>query len=218
MGRYDMEARLMILIGQFDSPFVRRVGIALRLYGMDFEHRPWSSFGDAERIAPYNPLRRVPTLLLEGGEVLIESAAILDALDGMVGPERAMTPAGGPERRRALQICALGTGLADKAVGLVYERVLHAEPSPAWVERCGKQIGDVLAALERSRAEVASPFWFGPAVGHADIAVACALRFLRDAHPTLFDPARLLALARHAATCEALPAFQSVTQRFIPPA
>ena len=54
----------MILIGQFDSPFVRRVGVALTLYGMAFEHRPWSVFGDAEAIAAYNPLRRVPTLVL----------------------------------------------------------------------------------------------------------------------------------------------------------
>ena len=37
----------MILIGQYDSPFVRRVGIALRLYGLAFEHQPWSAFSDA---------------------------------------------------------------------------------------------------------------------------------------------------------------------------
>ena len=43
----------MILIGQYDSPFVRRVTIALRLYGIEFEHRPWSTFGDADKIAPY---------------------------------------------------------------------------------------------------------------------------------------------------------------------
>jgi glutathione S-transferase len=67
----------MILIGQYDSPFVRRVAIALRLYGIGFEHRPWSTFGDAEKIAPYNPLRRVPTLVLDGGEALIESTIIL---------------------------------------------------------------------------------------------------------------------------------------------
>ena len=64
----------MFLIGQYDSPFVRRVAIALRLYGIPFEHRPWSTFGDAETIAPYNPLRRVPTLVLDDGEALIESA------------------------------------------------------------------------------------------------------------------------------------------------
>ena len=71
----------MILIGQYNSPFVRRVAIALRLYGIAYEHRPWSTFGDAERIAPFNPLRRVPTLVLDDGEALIESGAILDYLD-----------------------------------------------------------------------------------------------------------------------------------------
>ena len=60
----------MFLIGQYDSPFVRRTAIALRLYGIAFEHKPWSTFGDAETIAPYNPLRRVPTLVLDSGEAL----------------------------------------------------------------------------------------------------------------------------------------------------
>ena len=40
----------MFLIGQYDSPFVRRTAIAMRLYGLSFEHRPWSTFGDAETI------------------------------------------------------------------------------------------------------------------------------------------------------------------------
>jgi glutathione S-transferase len=52
----------MTLIGQYDSPFVRRGAIVLRLYGLSFEHGPWSTFGDGEEIAPFNPLRRVPTL------------------------------------------------------------------------------------------------------------------------------------------------------------
>ena len=42
----------MFLIGQYDSPFVRRTAIALRLYGLPFEHKPWSTFGDADKIAP----------------------------------------------------------------------------------------------------------------------------------------------------------------------
>ena len=41
----------MILIGQYDSPFVRRVAIAMRRYGIAYEHRPWSVFGDADKIA-----------------------------------------------------------------------------------------------------------------------------------------------------------------------
>src|SRR4029079_12876218 len=52
----------MILIGQYDSPFVRRVAIALTLYDLPFEHRPWSVFGDADKVRTYNPLVRVPIL------------------------------------------------------------------------------------------------------------------------------------------------------------
>ena len=207
----------MFLIGQYDSPFVRRVAIALRLYGLDYEHRPWSTFGDANEIAPFNPLRRVPTLVLDGGEVLIESTAILDYLDELVGPEKAMIAERGPQRRHALKICALATGLGDKAVSLVYERVLRKEPSKIWVERCEAQVGGVLEVLERERASVITPYWFGERIGHADIAVACVLRFAGEAHPALFPAARYPALTAHCAACEALPPFREIVQPLAPP-
>src|SRR3989442_10878183 len=117
----------MILIGQYDSPFVRRVAIAMRLYGLPFEHRPWSTFGDADKIAPFNPLRRVPTLVLDDGEALIESAMILDHLDDVVGPDKAMIARSGETRRRHLQICALAVGLGDKGVSPLYERGVREE-------------------------------------------------------------------------------------------
>ncbi len=207
----------MILIGQYDSPFVRRVGIALRLYGLAFEHRPWSTFGDADKIAPYNPLRRVPTLVLDGGEVLIESTAILDHLDETAGPSRAMIAENGPRRREALKVCALATGLGDKAVSLVYERLLHREKSQVWMARCETQIAGVLNALEADRAGRRSAFWFGDSIGHADIAVACVLRFTREAHPGVFEARRWSALATHAERCEALPPFQEIAQPFSAP-
>ncbi len=207
----------MILIGQYDSPFVRRVAIALRLYGLAFEHRPWSTFGDADKLASYNPVRRVPTLLIDGDEALIESTAILDYLDELVGPDKAMMARSGPERRHALKVCALATGLGDKAVSLIYERVLRKDQLQLWVERCQTQIGGVLAALEKERAAVASPYWFGNGIGHADIAVACVLRFTGEAHPGLFDGIRYPALVAHAARCEALPPFQEIVQKLDPP-
>src|SRR5512143_707883 len=100
---HDEREKTMFLIGQYDSPFVRRVAIAMRLYGLPFEHRPWSTFGDADKIAPFNPLRRVPTLVLDDGEALIESMAILDYLDELVGPSKAMIAESGPERRRGVK-------------------------------------------------------------------------------------------------------------------
>jgi glutathione S-transferase len=195
---------------------VRRVAIALRLYGLPFAHRPWSAFGDADKIAPFNPLRRVPTLVLDSGEALIDSTAILDYLDDLVGPEKAMMAARGETRRRQFRICALGSGLADKGVSLLYERALRKEQFQPWVERCERQIGGVLAALEEERAAVDTPYWFGERIGHADIMVACALRFTGEAHPALFD-ARYPALKAHAERCEALPPFKEIAQRLDPP-
>lgn len=208
----------MILIGQFDSPFVRRVGIALRLYGMPYEHRPWSTFGDAAKIAPHNPLLRVPTLVLDNGESVIDSAVILDWLDECAGADRAMLPRSGEARRRALRVTALATGLGDKAVSLFYERVLHQQASDVWIDRCRTQIGGVLDVLDRERAAAPTPFWFGEAIGHADIAVACVLRFISEAHAGVFTLADWPALAAHAKRCEALAVFQEIQQPFIPPA
>ena len=208
----------MILIGQYDSPFVRRVAIALRIYGLPFEHRPWSVFGDAGRIAALNPLTRVPTLVLDDGEVLVDSPSMIDFLDGLVPPERALFPHRQPARRRALNVAALATGLADKAVSLFYETRLHDNVSELWAGRCRGQILAVLAALETDRGGRTSPFWFGGDIGHADIAVAVALRFLGEAHPGLAPPDTYPALAGHAAALEAMPVFVEIAQPFAAPA
>lgn len=207
----------MILIGQYDSPFVRRVGIALTLYGLPFEHKPWSVFGDADKIRPFNPLVRVPVLVLDDGMSLIDSPTILDHLDARVAPDRALAPRIEPARRQVLRIAALATGMADKAVALFYEQRLHAQTSPVWVERCRTQIIATAATLEADRAERATPYWFGDTITHADIAVAVALRFVADAHPSLLPLNEAPALAAHAKHLEALPVFQAIAQPFIPP-
>lgn len=209
----------MILIGQYDSPFVRRAGIALTLYGLPFEHRPWSTFGDADKIRPYNPLTRVPTLVLDDGVVLVETHLILDHLDSLVPPERRLFPAAEPERHQALAVAGLAAGVADKAVSLFYERRLHDEVSEGWVGRCERQVRDALQHLEADRARRGGPFWFGGDIGHADIAVAAALRFIGDVLPGLADmPQDYPALGAHAAALEAMPAFLAISQPFIPPA
>jgi glutathione S-transferase len=207
----------MILIGQFDSPFVRRVGIALTLYDLPFEHRPWSAFGEVEKIRALNPLARVPTLVLDDGDVLVDSACMIDYLDGLAGPERAMFPTIEPARRKALKVAALATGLGDKAVSLFYEQRLHREVSEIWVDRCKAQIKGVAAALEVDR-NARSTFWFGERIGHADIAVAAVWRFISEAHPGLLNTADYPVLTAHAEQLEALPAFAQIAQPFIPPA
>lgn len=205
----------MILIGQYDSPFVRRVGIALTLYGMAFEHRPWSVFGDGAKVQALNPLMRVPTLVLEDGFVLTDSHMILDYLDGLVAEP--MFPRAEPSRHIALKRATLATGMAEKAVSLFYERRLHEKVSETWESRCRSQIGAVARALEADRATCPGPF-FGARLGHEDVALACALRFVTEALPGVLDRAALPALAAHADALEATAAFRTVFQPFIAPA
>ena len=75
----------MILIGQYDSPFVRRVAVTLQLDKLSYEHRPWSAVGDAERLADVNPLMRVPTLITTDGAVVTDSGTIIQLLDHAAG-------------------------------------------------------------------------------------------------------------------------------------
>ncbi|MES2667291.1 MAG: glutathione S-transferase N-terminal domain-containing protein [Pseudomonadota bacterium] len=204
----------MILVGQYDSPFVRRVGVALRLYGMAFDHRPWSVFGDAEALRALNPLLRVPVLLLDDGTALTDSHLILDHLDGLA--RAPLAPRAEPARHRVLRITGLACGLAEKAVSLFYERRLHDVTSPVWEDRCRGQILSVLAALEAERGTEAC--WFGADMTHADIALTCAWRFAREAHPGLIDDADYPLIAAGAARCEALAVFQEISQPFLAPA
>jgi glutathione S-transferase len=203
----------MILIGQYDSPFVRRVAVAMQHYGLAYEHRPWSVWAQAEEVAKHNPLRRVPVLVMDDGEALIESAAILDTLDEIAPPDRVLLPRSGAARRTGLRLCALATGFADKGVSLLYEHVLRTDDrrSAVWVERCMGQIHATLDLLESERAAREGDYLLG-SLSHADIALACAIRFVREAHPQLWSAKARPRLTAHAERFEAMPIFQRVVQ------
>ena len=208
----------MILIGQYDSSFVRRVGIALRLYDLPFEHRPWSVFSDKGKIRPLNPLMRVPVLVLDDEDVLIDSHLILTHLESLVLPERSLYPAAEPDRHRAFKVAGLATGLADKGVSLFYEQQLHKDVSPLWVERCRAQISGALSMLEEDRASRNGSHWFDDRIGHADIAVACAIRHTTEALPDVIAMQDYPNLRAHCERLEAMPVFREISQPFIPPA
>ena len=159
----------------------------------------------------------MPTLVLDDGEVLVESHSILDYLDSLVPADRVMFPAAEPDRYQALKVAGLATGLGEKAVSLFYEKRLHKDVSDVWVNRCRAQISGVLAVLEADRAARTGGYWFGGRIGHADIAVAAVLRFTTEAHPGLVSMGDFPALSAHAARLEALPVFQEIMQPFNPP-
>ncbi|MDV6333222.1 glutathione S-transferase family protein [Asticcacaulis sp. 201] len=208
----------MILIGQYDSPYVRRVGIALTVYGFAYEHRPWSTFGDANKIAPFNPLMRVPTLILDNGAVVLESAYALDWLDEEVRArgDDALIAASGADRQKTLYYIALATGFSDKAISLFYEQVLHKQASDLWLKRCHDQMDAVLDVLEAIRAAARTRWLLGDTMTHADIALACSLRHAREAHPDI-DFSLWAALSFHSAQCEEMEVFKLISQPFIGP-
>jgi glutathione S-transferase len=211
----------MLLIGMFDSPFVRRVAVSMKLLEVPFEHANWSVGKDFDRIREYNPLGRVPTLVTDDGFRLMESAAILDYLDERAGPERALLPRSGPERRAALNLMAMATGAAEKGVMQLYERVFRPEERrhAPWVERCHVQMSASLAALDRAVGERGVSQWLvGKRITQADITAVCAFTFLNDALRVAADRVMFASLATLAARCESLPAFQDTRMKFQAPA
>jgi glutathione S-transferase len=193
----------VILVGQYDSPFVRRVAVSLRVLGFAYEHDTRSVFGDFDSMRATNPLGRIPSLVLDSGEVLIDSAAILDWLDQQVGPARALVPPSGVERRRALRRIALATGVVDKFGAAAYERIIRpaAFRWPEWIARCRTQGRSALAAL------AAEPWPEDGPLDQAAITTACAIRYVLLVDGEEMPRGRYPALDALSARCEARPEF-----------
>ena len=197
----------MILVGQYDSPVTRRVAIALHHYGVPFARDTRSIFGDAAAVAKISPLTRIPALVLDSGEVLIDSAAILDHLDEEAG-DAALIPSSGSARRLVLQMTALAQGTLEKTAAVVYERHFHPPEhrSADWLDRC---LSQARAGLDELTRRLATPFACGATLTHADVMITTLIWYMQDRMDDVLSPtshAALINLARH---CEALPAFRA---------
>jgi glutathione S-transferase len=196
----------MILVGQYDSPYVRRVAVSLRALGFGYEHDTRSVFGDFDSMRTTNPLGRIPSLVLDGGETLIDSAAILDWLDQQVGPARALLPVSGEARQHALRRIAYATGAIDKVGAANYERLIRPPQFRwnEWIERCLTQARGALGVLEREE-------WPAGELGQAEITTACMLGYVRLTDPALMPLGQYPVLDALSSRCEARPEFQATT-------
>jgi glutathione S-transferase len=196
----------MILIGQYDSPFVRRVAVTLCTYRIPFERNPLSVFGNIGQVRAYNPLVRVPALVLDDTEVLIESSLIVDYLDGLVGASKALIPDEGVERRRVQQLAAIAQGTAEKVVQLFFERYFHdpQHRSKDFEHRCIDQIETGLEALE---AHCTDHWMFGERISHADVMAGCMLGHLQLRVPDIFPEQKYAKLRAFHQRCELNRAF-----------
>ena len=168
----------MQLIGMLDSPYVRRVAIALIVAGTPFIHRPISLFRHIDQFSKLNPLSKAPTLVTDDGTALMDSSVILDYLAGVDPRIAALTPSNAPgASARASRATGLALTVMEKAVQRHYERMLRPaeKQHEPWVDRVMGQLTAGLSALD---AELPGSGWIGGELGLADISVVCAFGFI----------------------------------------
>ena len=196
-----------LLIGWNRSAYTRRVAISMHVYGIEFEQRARTAWDHFDEVRRFNPIAKIPALVTEDGEVIVESAAILDYLDCRVGPERALLPPPSALRDRVRRIVALATAVIDKGRELRYE--VHLRP-PAlrhepWVERWSGQISSAIEALDGM---LGAPFAAGEKLTQADITTGVMVDMYRASHRHLLPPGRYPGLDALANRCHAMSAFQ----------
>ena len=155
------------------SPFSRKVKIAAMVLGLDDRIVP--EFADPlkpdDTLRVQNPLGKMPVLLLPDGAAVYDSVVILDYLDQLAGGGK-IVPADAVARRDALTLQALGDGIMDAAILIVYEG-RHRPAEKHHVPWLDYQRGKIVRALTALNEK---PPTAEPNVG--TIALACALGYL----------------------------------------
>ena len=198
----------MQLIGMLDSPYVRRVAIALIIAKTPFIHRPISLFRHIDQFSKFNPLLKAPTLITDDGVVLMDSSLILDYLTGVDSGIAALTPSKAPQRLEALRATGLALTVMEKAVQRHYERMLRPaeKQHEPWVDRVMGQLSAGLSAMD---AELPGSAWISGELGLADITVACAFGFTHALLADVVETNRYPNLGAFCARAEALPPFRA---------
>ncbi len=188
----------MILIGRNVSPFVRRVAALMRLLDIDFEQRFLATADSIDDIAKFNPLGRVPSLVLDDDEILIDSSAIIDYLLETKDQNGKFLSKTGSARRLMLHSVAIAHGVMEKGVASSYEKTRRSpeKVSEEWLSYLQRQIVWGLENLER-KAEQSNKWLHGDSLTLADITTICAFDYINIRHQGLFDPNIFPSLARH---------------------
>jgi glutathione S-transferase len=203
----------MQLIGYMDSPYVRRVAITMRLLKIEFEHRELSIWRDYEAFRRISPLVKVPTLVCDDGQVLVDSGLIIDYLEAQ-SQGRSLMPDDLSTRREALQHLGVALIGMEKAVQLIYEKQ-HRPPElqhDPWIERISQQLEGAVRLMEAaaSAADLAGQEWLtGAAITQADVTTAVAWRFMGHTSAVELDAGDYPALNAFSAKAERLPEFSA---------
>jgi glutathione S-transferase len=196
----------MKLIGMLDSPYVRRVAISAKRLGIALEHESVSVFRHFEQFQQINPVVKAPTLVLDDGEVLMDSTLILDYLEAVAG--KSLLPSDLKQRARALRLIGLSLAACEKSVQIYYERNLRPADIQyqPWVERVESQLAAAYTALEAELQKQPLPT-DGDVIAQDGISLAVAWSFTNLVVPDQVDAARFPRIAQYTAYAETLEAF-----------
>ncbi|MGV8888309.1 MAG: glutathione S-transferase family protein [Pseudomonas sp.] len=199
----------MKLIGMLDSPYVRRVAISAKRLGISLEHQSVSVFRHFEQFQQINPVVKAPTLVLDDGEVLMDSTLIIDYLEALASPGKRLMPADLDQRLRALRLIGLGLAACEKSVQIYYERSLrpaHIQFEP-WVERVEGQLAAAYSALERELEK--QPLKTDGSIDQDGITLAVAWSFTNLVVPDQVEAVRFPRISAFTAYAEGLEVFVS---------
>jgi len=172
----------MKLYGSLTSPFVRKVRVVLIEKGLRYEMAVEGPADAAGNVARLNPLRAIPVLERDDGDVYFDSIVMCEYLDSLNDTPR-LYPAGGEPRWQALRWHALGQGMMEATVARFVELRKPAEKQDA--ANAAKHEARIAAAMAFANDRMpASGFIQGKTIGIADIALGAALGYvdLRYAH------------------------------------
>lgn len=166
----------MKLIGSLTSPYVRKIRIVLAEKKIDCEFVVDSPWVEGNQVSQFNPLGKVPVLLLDDASTVYDSRVIAEYLDA-VAPNNRLIPASGRERISVKRWEALADGVLDAAVAAFLEsRRRDGERSQTWLDRQRGKVADGLRAMSE---ELGDQAWcHGSGISLADIAVGCALGYV----------------------------------------
>ena len=174
----------MKLIGSLTSPYVRKVRIVFFEKKVDVDLEIENVWAADTKITHYNPLGKVPCLLLDDGEAIYDSRVIAEYVDTL-SPVGRLIPTESRERATVKTWEALADGIKDAGILARLEATLRPpeQQSPVWVDR---QIGKMKAALEQMSRKLGDNAWcHGNQMTLADIAVGCALGYLLFRFPNI---------------------------------
>jgi glutathione S-transferase len=197
----------MQIIGMLDSPFVRRVAITMRVLDVGYEHNPLSIFRGYGEFRQLNPLVKVPTLICDDGEMLVDSTLIIDYIESIAG--RSLMTSEPAPRRIALQRIGVALVAMEKVAQRIYELKVRPEEYryEPWLERVNEQLLSAIDSMEKSVTELDDDWMFGQQLTQADITTAVAWRFINHAAPAIAAVAQRPALAKFCSRAEELPEF-----------